>query len=289
LLETLRPPTRITPWTIGGRPFAWGTRTFVMGILNVTPDSFSDGGEHVDPATCLAYARRMRDEGADLIDVGGESTRPGSRGVPLEVELQRVLPVIRALADEPGLVLSIDTSKPGVAEAAIRTGAHLVNDVTGLREAAMRDTVARLRVPAIAMHMQGTPETMQRDPRYGDVVAEVRDALGEALDRAHAAGIGEIALDPGIGFGKTDAHNLELLRNLGTLRALGAPVVVGSSRKGFIGRILDVPVDERLEGNLAVTALAIQAGADVTRVHDVAPSVRAARMADAWVRGRADG
>lgn len=256
-----------------------------MGILNLTPDSFSDGGEHDTLKAAITHAERMLEAGADLIDVGGESTRPGAAAVPLEVELARVLPVIRHLARHTQAVLSIDTRKPEVARAAIEAGAHLVNDVTGLGDPRMLAVLAETETPAVAMHMQGTPETMHLAPRYHDVVAEVYAALAESLERAHAAGVERVMIDPGIGFGKHMGHNLELLRHLRDFKSLNAPLVLGTSRKGFIGTILDLPVEERVEGTLATLALGVAHGVDVVRVHDVQAAVRAVRVADAIVRG----
>ncbi len=285
--HTLRPVTTpaIAPWTIGKRSFDWGTRTFVMGILNVTPDSFSDGGAHDQFERAIAHAERLLAEGADILDIGGETTRPGSEGVSLELELARVLPVVRHLAAHTDAVLSIDTSKPEVAEAALAAGAHLINDVTGLGSPEMLRVLEQAGAPAVAMHMQGTPATMQVDPRYDDVVREVRAALAQALETARAAGVARVMVDPGIGFGKTQEHNLELMRHLAEFRALGAPLLVGTSRKGFIGKILDLPVDERVEGTMATVSLAVAQGADVVRVHDVKEAVRTVRVADAVVRG----
>jgi dihydropteroate synthase len=255
-----------------------------MGILNVTPDSFSDGGTHGTVDAALAHARRMLAEGADLIDVGGESTRPGALGVSVEVECERVVPIIRALAAETGAALSIDTCKAEVADAALAAGAHLVNDVTGLELAAMRRTIARHGAAAVAMHMQGTPRTMQQDPRYDDVVEEVRGYLADQLAQARAEGLDRIAVDPGIGFGKTLDHNLALLRHLAVFRTLGAPLLLGTSRKGFIGQLLDLPADQRVEGTMATVALAVRDGVDIVRVHDVREAVRTVRLADAIVR-----
>lgn len=285
--HTLRLATMpgIVPWTLGPRTFAWGTRTFVMGILNVTPDSFSDGGTHEGLAAAIAHAERLLAEGADLIDIGGESTRPGSDSVPLEVELQRVIPIVKHLAAHTEAVLSIDTSKPEVAEAALDAGAHLINDVTGLRSPEMIQVLARTGAPAVAMHMQGTPRTMQVAPQYADVVREVRDELAETLARAREAGVTRVMVDPGIGFGKTFEHNLELMRHLSEFKTLDAPMLVGTSRKGFIGTLLDLPVTERVEGTMATVSLAIAQGADVVRVHDVKEAVRTVRVADAIVRG----
>lgn len=279
-------PTRASapePWRLAGRDFVWGARTYVMGILNVTPDSFSDGGR-LDPDAAIAHGLHLLQEGADLIDVGGESTRPGSEPVSVDVELERVIPVVRALA-EAGAVISIDTCKPEVAEAAIRAGAALINDITGLRQPEMLDVAERLGAPVVAMHMQGMPRTMQRDPRYGDVVAEVHAELEAAARRARERGV-KVMVDPGIGFGKTLEHNLALLRHLDQLHVPACPMLLGTSRKGFIGMLLDLPVQERVEGTMATVALGVSQGVDVMRVHDVREAVRTVRVADAIVRGR---
>ena len=275
------PPTRIGPKT-----FAWGERTFVMGVLNVTPDSFSGDGllGGRDPiGAAVEQARRMVDEGADLLDIGGESTRPGHAPVDAAEEIGRVIPVVAAIADAlPDIPLSIDTTKVVVAEAALAAGAHLLNDIWGTgKDPAMAELAASAGVPLIVMHNR-------EEPRYDDVVREVVDDLGAALERAERAGVRASALlvDPGIGFGKTADHNVMLLRDLGALRALGRPVLLGTSRKSTIGRILDLPPEERLEGTLATTALGIAGGADIVRVHDVRANVRAARVSDAIVRGR---
>lgn len=275
------PPTRIGPKT-----FAWGERTFVMGVLNVTPDSFSGDGllGGRDPiGAAVEQAGRMVDEGADLLDIGGESTRPGHAPVDAAEEIGRVIPVVAAIADAlPDIPLSIDTTKVVVAEAALAAGAHLLNDIWGTgKDPAMAELAASAGVPLIVMHNR-------EEPRYDDVVREVVDDLGAALERAERAGVRASALlvDPGIGFGKTADHNVMLLRDLGALRALGRPVLLGTSRKSTIGRILDLPPEERLEGTLATTALGIAGGADIVRVHDVRANVRAARVSDAIVRGR---
>ncbi len=260
------------------------TSPLVMGILNVTPDSFSDGGRFLDPAAAVARARAMVQEGAQLIDIGGESTRPGAPPVSLDEELHRVLPVIRGLAGVVRVPLSIDTSKAEVARQAIAAGATIVNDVTALRgDPAMADVVASLDVSVILMHMRGTPHTMQRAPRYREVVADVAAFLGEAARNAQARGIARerILLDPGLGFGKTVRHNMALLRELGRVVALGFPVVIGPSRKRFIGETLDAPVDDRLAGTLACVAAAQDAGAHIVRVHDVKAAVQFLRMREA--------
>jgi dihydropteroate synthase len=274
------------PLSVCGRTFDWGARTFVMGILNVTPDSFSgDGllagsGSTVDRA--IAQARRMVDEGADILDIGGESTRPGHHAIDVEAETARVVPVVEAVRSAlPDIPISVDTTKAAVAAAALESGADIVNDVWGVDgEAAMLDLAARRRTPIVLMHNR-------EEPVYRDLIAEILDDLKRAIDRAGRAGIDEnaILVDPGFGFGKTAAQNLVVLRELDRLRELGRPVLLGTSRKSTLGKVLDLPADERLEATLATTALAIAAGVDLIRVHDVRENVRAARMADAVVRG----
>ena len=259
-----------------------GKRTFVMGVLNVTPDSFSDGGEWADPDRAVRRARTMVREGADIIDVGGESTRPGARVVPAAEEIRRVVPVIRRLAAE-GVLVSIDTSKAAVARAAFRAGAKILNDVTALRgDPAMARAAARAGVAVILMHMKGDPRTMQRNPEYGDVVEEILGFFRESLRIALRAGIerDKIILDPGIGFGKSPEHNLEILRRLDEFRSLGRPLAIGTSRKSFIGRALGRRVDDRVSGTAATVAAAILRGADVVRVHDVREMSDVARMTD---------
>ncbi len=244
-----------------------------MGVLNVTPDSFSDGGRFLDPEAAVAHGLSMVEQGADVIDVGGESTRPGALPVDEGEERRRVLPVVEALA--PHVRVSIDTSKASVAEAAVGAGATLLNDVG----ASLHEVAAEAGVGWVAMHMQGSPRTMQRQPRYGDVVAEVRDFLVQQASAASDAGVEEVWLDPGIGFGKTGEHNLSLLHCLCALVATGYPVLVGTSRKSFLGALAgDVPVDDRLEGSLATAVYAMVQGARMVRVHDVAPTARAARL-----------
>ena len=250
----------------------FGERPLVMAVLNVTPDSFSDGGAFQAPEAAIERARRMAAEGADLIDIGAESTRPGAEPVGLEEELARLLPVIEGIGRlDLGVPLSVDTAKPAVADRALAAGADLVNDVSGAGEA-MLEVAARHGVPVIAMHMQGEPRTMQREPLYVDVVAEVRNYLAERAAAGRRHGV-DVLIDPGIGFGKTLEHNLELLANLHELRQIGAPVVLGVSRKSFLDRLLGgVPVEQRLSGTLAVNAWAAALGiADVLRVHDVEP------------------
>ena len=244
-----------------------------MGVLNVTPDSFSDGGRWLDRDAAVAHGLDLVAEGADIVDVGGESTRPGAAPVDVDEELRRVLPVIEALV--PRVRVSIDTRKAAVAEAAVAAGATLVNDVS----ASLHEVAAVAGVGWVAMHMQGEPRTMQQDPHYDDVLAEVCDFLVERAETARAAGVDEVWIDPGIGFGKTTDHNLTLLRHLPALGATGWPVVVGTSRKSFLGRLTgDAPVDDRLEASVATAAWALANGASMVRVHDVRPTVQAARL-----------
>ncbi|MFH0910869.1 MAG: dihydropteroate synthase [Planctomycetota bacterium] len=265
-------------------------KALVMGILNVTPDSFADGGRYFDTPFAVAQALRMEAEGAAIIDIGGESTRPGSLPVPPEEQCRRVLPVIRALREQSGIPVSIDTTRRRVAEAALDAGADMVNDISALREEPdMAQLLAERGAPVILMHMQGTPREMQKNPRYADVVEEVKAFLAERRESAVAAGIRRdaIVLDPGFGFGKTAAHNLTLLANLSRIVALGSPVLAGLSRKSTIGAVLDLPVEERLEGSLASAVLAVAEGARLVRAHDVRATVRAVRMAEAVVSHRA--
>ena len=278
-------PTRIGPTT-----FRWGERTFVMGILNVTPDSFSGDGllaggqlpSEVAAEVAVAAARRMAAEGADLLDIGGESTRPGHDPVDIAEEIARDVPVIAAVrATLPDLPISVDTSKAAVAEAAIGAGADLLNDVWGTSPGSpMAAIAAAAGLPLVVMHNRA-------EPHYDRVLPEIVADLSAAIERAVAAGVDpdRLIVDPGFGFGKTPDHNIEILRGLAGLRVLGRPVLLGTSRKSTLGRILGLPVDDRLEATLATTALGIAAGVDIVRVHDVRANVRAARTADAVVRG----
>jgi dihydropteroate synthase len=246
-------------------------RVLIMGVLNVTPDSFSDGGLHFSLRDAVDAAQRMTDEGADIIDVGGESTRPGAESVSVEEEIRRVAPVVAELSRR-GIRVSIDTSKAAVAQAAIRSGADFVNDVTAFSDPQMAQICSEAGCEVALMHMRGTPRTMQIDPVYDDVVAEVRDDLVVRANYAVAAGINreKIWIDPGIGFGKTVEHNLTLLRETSMLVATGYPVLVGASRKSFIGRVLGtMEMADRLEGTLAAHAVAVNGGATMVRVHDV--------------------
>ena len=258
----------------------------LMGVVNVTPDSFSDGGEFLDAGRAVRHGRRLLEEGADIVDVGGESTRPGAAPVGVEEELRRVMPVVEGLA---GAEISIDTSKAEVARRAIAAGATMVNDVTALRsDPELTEVVAQAGTEVCLMHMLGDPRTMQADPRYGDVVSDVKAFLEQRMAFAVSGGILEerILLDPGIGFGKTVDHNLELLRRLDEIVALGRPVVIGTSRKSFLGRITGAQVGERVPGTIATNVLALERGATVFRVHDVAPARDALAIALATVTGR---
>jgi dihydropteroate synthase len=259
------------------------SRVAVMGIVNVTPDSFSDGGVFLDPARAVEQALRLAEEGADILDVGGESTRPGAQPVSAQQELDRVVPVIEALRAAVSVPISIDTAKPEVMRAAVAAGAGFINDVQALRAPGALQAAAESKVPVCLMHMQGEPRTMQHNPVYTEVVGEVREFLAARRAAAIAAGIARerIVLDPGFGFGKTVEHNLALLRRLGELRALGAPLVVGLSRKSLIGALLGLPLHERLHASVALALIAARAGAAIVRVHDVRATREALRMMEA--------
>jgi dihydropteroate synthase len=259
----------------------------IMGVLNITPDSFSDGGAWLTVEKAMAHARQMADAGADIIDVGGESTRPGSAPVSAGEEMQRVLPVIEALRASIDVPVSIDTQKPAVMRAAVAAGAGMINDVNALQADGAVETAAALAVPVCLMHMQGVPETMQQEPDYRDVVTEVVSFLGERAAACEAAGIarGRIVLDPGFGFGKSVGHNLSLLRRLDALVALGYPVLVGLSRKSLIGKVLDLPVDKRLSPSIALAVLAVWQGASIVRCHDVRQTREAVLMCRAVMDG----
>lgn len=282
----------VEPTVIRGRPFEWGTRTYLMGILNVTPDSFSDGGSFDTPDAALVRAGDMVGAGADLIDVGGQSTRPGAAVVSLETELDRVIPVVERLRKQAGsvgdAVISVDTTRAAVAKAAVEAGADLINDISGgTYDPEMLPTAAALGVPIALMHIRGTPQTMHTLTDYGDLIGEIREFLADRTQAAIAAGIdrAHIILDPGIGFAKTSDQNLEILRELPRVRSLGFPLLVGPSRKSFIGNILDRPDPKRrVWGTAAACVAAIVGGADILRVHDVAELCDVARVADAIYR-----
>jgi len=266
-------PSPLTPHSrlrCGGFTFTLD-RPLVMGVVNVTPDSFSDGGRLATAQDAIDHARRLHDEGADLLDVGGESTRPGATAVALDEERRRVLPVVEALARE-GLAVSVDTQKPEVMRDAVAAGAVLVNDVNAFQAPGALEAVAATQAAVCVMHMQGSPGTMQQDPRYADVVAEVRGFLADRVEALCSAGIAadRIVVDPGFGFGKTQDHNLELLRQLGRFRGLGAAVLAGLSRKSMLGRITGREAGDRLAASVAAALIAVQHGARIVRVHDVA-------------------
>jgi len=275
-----------TSLTIGGRRFDWGSRTYVMGIINVTLDSFSGDGLGLDVEAAVAQGRRFAEEGADILDVGGESTRPGFQAVTPEEEMRRVLPVVERLAREVDVPISIDTHKAPVARAALKAGAHLVNDIWGFRhDPAMAPLVAELGVPAVIMHNQ-------RGRDFHDVIGDIRAGLEVSLGLAEQAGIPRrrLIIDPGFGFGWAEEHNLEMLRRLAELQDLGLPILIGTSRKSTIGAVLGgVPVEERLMGTAATVAIAIAHGADIVRVHDMAEMVQVCRVADAVLRPRLSG
>ena len=273
---------------LGKKILDLSSRTYLMGILNVTPDSFSDGGKFLNPKDAIKQALIMAEQGADIIDVGGESTRPGSDSVPLEEELRRVIPVIEELVKKTDIPVSIDTCKSEVAARALDSGAEMVNDISALRfDPEMKKIISKYDVPVILMHIKGTPKNMQDNPHYDNVIQEISDYLRESIQMAEDSGISKdkIIIDPGIGFGKRVRDNLEILRNLNKFTSLGKPILLGLSRKSFIGKVLDLPLDQRLEGSLAATAVAILNGAKILRVHDVKESKRAAQMVDAILKG----
>jgi dihydropteroate synthase len=265
-------------------------RTVVMGILNVTPDSFSEGGQFFDRDDAVKHAVEMVADGSDIVDVGGESTRPGSDPVPVDEEIERVSPLIERLVDElPRIPISIDTRKAAVAASALEAGATIVNDVSAGTDPGMFDVVREHDAAVVLMHKKGEPKTMQETPTYDDVVGEVHEFLRERIEAAEFAGIDpeRIAVDPGIGFGKNVGHNLELMQHVDAFLDLGRPLLVGPSRKRFIGAILDLPEDRRVEGTIGAVAWMVSRGAHVVRVHDVREVVRAVRVVDAIARGHA--
>ncbi len=274
----------------GGHIFDFSKRTFIMGILNVTPDSFSDGGLHMDPEAAVEHALEMASLGADIIDIGGESTRPGSLPVNEEMEIGRTAPVIRALRKRSSVPVSIDTYRSAVARAALDAGADIINDISGMRfDSAMPGLAASYKAPVVLMHIKGTPKDMQKNPVYEALIPEMLDYLRGSVRIAIEAGVerDKIIIDPGIGFGKTTPQNLEILKNLDIFTGLELPILVGPSRKAFIGNVSGgLPVGERLEGTLAALSAAILNGADIVRVHDVKEAARAARVADAIKRAR---
>ncbi len=275
------------PLRLKNKVFDWSQKTYIMGILNLTPDSFSDGGRYPSTEAAVEQALEMIREGADMIDIGGESSRPGSEPISVEEEMSRILPVIEAILQKKEIVVSVDTTKADVARAALQKGALLVNDITGLKgDAGMARVVREFDAGVVLMHMKGIPKSMQEDPRYQDLMGEIHVSLVESVGQAEQAGIPreKMIIDPGMGFGKTLEHNLEILDRLEELKSLGLPILLGASRKAFIGRILDLPVEERLEGSLGVAALGIVRGAGLLRVHDVKETARMVKMMDAALK-----
>lgn len=274
--------------TVQGYSFNWGQRTYLMGVLNVTPDSFSDGGMFDTPTDALAQARSLVEAGADILDIGGQSTRPGAAEVSLEEELNRVLPIVQAIRQELSVPISVDTTKAAVARAAVAAGADIVNDISGaMFDPDMLPTVAELGVPIVLMHMRGTPQTMQKMTDYQDLIGEIYEFLKARVEASIASGINldRIIIDPGIGFAKTYNQNIEILRRLQDFRALGCPILVGPSRKSFIGHILNQPDPKaRVWGTAGACSAAIASGADILRVHDVKEMRDVCRVADAIFR-----
>lgn len=268
-------------WQIGEHPFDMSQNVWLMGILNVTPDSFSDGGRYDTPEAAINRAEKMARDGARIIDVGGESTRPGAAKISPDEEIARVIPVITAIRDWPEVLISIDTYREPVASAAVEAGAHIVNDISGGRfDENMLPFVAEAGVGYVMMHIQGTPATMQQNPVYDDVIRDIYDYFRNGLDRAGQLGVmpEQIVLDPGIGFGKTLDHNVKIFQELRTFQTLGRPLMVGASRKSFIDKIMPTPVEKRLPGSLAATLVALQNGAGILRVHDVAETNQAVKI-----------
>jgi Dihydropteroate synthase (EC 2.5.1.15) len=285
-LESFNHDRRIE-YVFGTSRFEFGTRTFLMGILNVTPDSFSDGGRFFDQTDAVLHALQMVKDGADIIDVGGESTRPGSERIDSQTELARVLPVITKIRQRSTIPISVDTYKADVARAALDAGANIVNDISGLTfDDRMAEVVAEKRASVVLMHTKGDPKTMQDNPVYVDLIEEIFEYLSRSVERARRSGIEQIMIDPGIGFGKTLEQNLVIIDRLNEFRSLGVPVLIGVSRKSFIGKILGMPVESRLEGTAAAVAASIMKGADIVRVHDVKEMLRVSRVVDAIRRER---
>lgn len=269
-------------YKFGSIEYDLSKRTFVMGILNVTPDSFSDGGKYFSTQNAIDRALEMIDQGADFIDVGGESTRPGSVPISAEEELKRVLPVIEGLANKTTIPISIDTTKSKVAEKALQIGAVIVNDISALNfDPQIIDVIAHHQASVVLMHIKGTPKNMQHNPEYNDVMSEILEYLKKSIQIAKTKGVNQIIVDPGIGFGKKLEHNIEIFKRLSELKSLGYPILVGPSRKSFIGQILDLPVDQRLEGTAAAVAVSVMRGASIVRVHDIKEIKRVVKIIDA--------
>lgn len=271
-------------YTFGKKVYDLSARIHVMGVLNVTPDSFSDGGKFLNPDDAIAHGRKMEIEGADFIDVGGISTRPGAVEVSVEEELNRVIPVITALANEVSIPISIDTYRAKVADEALKAGALIVNDISAFNfDTAMAETIAKHNASAVVMHIKGTPKDMQKDPHYDDLMAELLTYFENTAWKANVAGIKQVIVDPGIGFGKTVEHNLQILKNLGDLKRLDSPIMIGVSRKSMIGKILNIEdINDRHEGTITLNTIGVINGAHIIRVHDVIEGVRTARIIDAY-------
>jgi len=271
-------------YRFGKTSYDLSRRTFVMGVLNVTPDSFSDGGKYNSIETAIAHAVAMEKEGADFIDIGGQSTRPGSEEVPLDEELKRVIPVLKEVMARVKIPVSIDTYRSVVADEALRNGAVVVNDISGFNfDAAMAKVIAKHNATAIVMHIKGTPKNMHADPFYNDLLGDISSYFENAAWKANVEGIKQIIIDPGIGFGKTVEHNLQILKNLAAFKKLDSPIMIGVSKKSMIGKILGIDdVNDRREGTITLNTIAINNGANIIRVHDVNEGVRTARLMDAY-------
>jgi len=271
-------------YTFGKKVYDLSARTHVMGVLNVTPDSFSDGGKFIKTEDAVAHGKKMEEAGVDFIDVGGASTRPGAEEVSVDEELKRVIPVITALAKEVSVPISVDTYRAQVADEALKAGALIVNDISAFAfDAAMAETIAKHHASAVAMHIKGTPKDMQKDPQYDDLMAEVISYFENVAWKANVAGIKQVIIDPGICFGKTVEHNLQVLKNLSDLKRLDTPIMIGVSRKSMIGKILNIDdVNDRHEGTITLNTIGVLNGAHIIRVHDALEGVRTARMIDAF-------
>jgi dihydropteroate synthase len=269
---------------IRGKTFNFGEKSYVMGILNITEDSFSDGGRYINPEKAIERALKMVEDGADILDIGAESTRPGAQPVSEEEEIERILPVVEKISKIVNVPISIDTYKAAVAKSALNAGADIINDITGLKgDGAMAEVIADSDAYAVIMHMQGTPQTMQLNPVYQEVISDICGDLKESLAIAEIAGIKheKIIIDPGIGFGKTTQHNLEIIERLSEFKVMGCPILMGASRKSLIGNVLKLPVEERVEGSLAIAAVSAMKGASIIRVHDIKETKRVLAMVDA--------
>ena len=271
-------------YTFGKKVYDLSARTHVMGVINVTPDSFSDGGKFLDKDKAVAHGKAMAEAGADFIDIGGVSTRPGAEEISAEEELKRVIPVVESLAKEVNIPISIDTYRSKVADEALKAGAVIVNDISAFSfDAAMAETIAKHKASAVAMHIKGTPKDMQNDPKYDDLMAEIISYFENVAWKANVAGIKQVIIDPGIGFGKTVEHNLQVLKNLSALKRLDTPIMIGVSRKSMIGKILGIEdVNDRHEGTITLNTIGVLNGAHIIRVHDVKEGVRTAKIIDAY-------